>query len=195
MAMRYRGRSLSRLSRLSANRVFWRRRVIDAILSVLAEHRPDVTPGRAETIAQAIAAAEREFPEHPMLAATLLTALEQESNFSEAVQLGIVRGRAGEICMTQIHPVNGFWRGYVAKFEDLAGLSLEATTACFLTAAKTLSYSRAQCLRQNYRRNWAQAMWTRYHYGSRCWLSPHAHKRTIRMLHWNALLRKKNETP
>lgn len=167
--------------------------MIDSILLALAEQRPDVTPERAETIAHAISAAERAFPEHPMLAAALLTAIEQESNFSEAVQLGDVRGKAGEICMTQIHPVNGFWRGYVARFEDLAGLSIEATTACFLTAAKTLNYGRARCIRQHYRRNWAQAMWTHYHHGATCWLSPHAHKRTKRMHHWDALIKRKSE--
>jgi hypothetical protein len=157
------------------------------LLVLLQTHRPDIPPERAETLSLAVQAAVEEFPTHPALVGALLTAMEQEGNFQEDIQVGEVRGLAGEICLAQIHPVNGFWKGYVASFEDLAGLDLEATSNCLRTAAKTLSFGRNHCLKKRYRKNWAQAMWTSYHWGGKCWLSPHAYKRTARMWHWQGL--------
>ena len=160
----------------------------EVILAVLERERPEVPPERAAIMAEAASQATSLFPQHPMLTAAILTAVEREGGFREDVQAGERRGKAGEICLTQIHPVNGFWKNYVVEFDDLAGLSLEATTACFKTAAHTLYYGRNRCLKQRYRTNWAQAMWTYYHYGNQCWLSPHAHLRTRRMHHWHGLL-------
>lgn len=161
----------------------------EVILTVLERARPEVPPERAAVMSQAVSTASQLFPAHPMLPAAILTTIEQEGGFLEAVQSGEIRGKAGEVCLSQIHPKNGFWRGYVAEFDDLAGLDLEATTACFSVAAHTLDYGRRRCLAQRYRTNWAPAMWTYYHLGGQCWLSPHAHKRTARMYHWQGLLR------
>lgn len=114
--------------------------------------------------------------------AAILTAVHQESTAQRNVHDGTLRGKAGEVCLMQIHPRNRLWPRVAETLEHLVGTDLESTVRCLRAGALTLESSRGYCAKRNYKTNWRQAMWTQYHYGSKCWLSPHAQKRTREML-------------
>jgi len=117
-----------------------------------------------------------------VLLAALLTAATRESGFRQDIHSGELRGKAGEVCLVQIHPTNPAWKKVGAPtFDALGGVGLEATTYCLEAGALSLIQAANYCTARKYRRNWAQAMWTAYHYGGQCWLSPHAYGRTALM--------------
>lgn len=147
-----------------------------AILAALAAQRPTEyrdDPQRIATIAVAI----EESSESEFIRGALATAAIKESGLWRSVHTGERRGRAGEICLVQIHPVNIRWKRTTApSFEALAGTGLEATRWCFQTAAMHLAEGVRYCRKRRYIRNLVPAMWTFYHV-SKCWLSPHAFER------------------
>lgn len=104
------------------------------------------------------------------LLASLLMIVRKESNGSERVHSGEVRGPFREVCLTQIHPtVERFVVRLGYEYEGLTGTSLEATRACLHVAVRLLSTARSRCLRQQYRTYWAEAMASHYGTGSKCW--------------------------
>lgn len=158
-----------------------------AILAILATSAPkqfEENPERFAVIAVAAhTAVETVNPRwkrgDKLLLAAILTAAQQESGFQEEIQSGKKRGKAGEICMMQIHPSNSAWKDAGApSFSALGGIDLKSTTYCLTAGAISLTRSANYCTARNYRKNWIPAMWTSYHYGGRCWISPHAYTRT-----------------
>jgi len=115
------------------------------------------------------------------LAGAIATGVIRESGLWHDTHDGSRIGRAGEICLMQIHPTNPAWKLFTSSRKNLAGTDLESTRLCLLTGAESLTRSARHCLGKRYFKNWRQAMWTMYHYGSRCWLSPHAYPRTRTM--------------
>jgi hypothetical protein len=143
-------------------------------------------PERFAVIAMAAKAAQDELlpswhRDPRLLGAAIATGIRKESGGWESVHDGSLNGKAGEICLMQIHPTNTRWKHWAPSFEALAGVDLQATTWCLLTGGKSLISAASYCMARNYRRNWAPAMWTMYHYGDRCWLSPEAKARTALM--------------
>lgn len=158
-------------------------------IALFATELPDVyaaNPGRVARVAVGAERAEAKlrarFRRPNMLGPTLATIAIKESRLAESVHDGSRRGRAGEICLTQIHPVNTQWKPWAPAFESLAGTDVEATERCFLAAAQSLTFALSYCHKRRYYRNWAKAMFSAYHYGGKCWLSPHAGERTALML-------------
>jgi hypothetical protein len=160
----------------------------EAIFLVLQAVKPDVDEGRLMIMSLAAETALAPYPDEDYLRGAILTAIEHESGFMESVHSGELRGKAGEICLVQIHPTNGFWKQVATEFDELGGLDIESTTKCLTAGVLTLRHSRGYCRARRFYKNWAPAMWTKYHYGNRCWLSPHAYKRTRRMHFWIAKL-------
>ena len=161
-----------------------------AILALLADRAPQqyaAEPDRFAVIAVATeravkAALPRWHRPEKLLLAALLTAALRESGFRKDIHSGELRGKAGEICLVQIHPRNPVWRTVGApSFDALGGVDLQSTTYCLTAGALSLARAASYCGARHYRKNWAQAMWTLYHYGSKCWLSPHAYPRTATM--------------
>ena len=150
-----------------------------------AEYAKD--PPRFATIAVAgesvVAEYGQRFVKGPrMLGAAVATAIRKESAFWLDVHDGSRVGPSGEVCLVQIHPSNPHWQRVGAPLrEALAGTDYESTRWCLATGAVSLSSALSHCWAQRFWKNWAQAMWTQYHYGNRCWLSPHAYKRTAMM--------------
>jgi len=126
----------------------------------------------------------------PMLEAAIATAIDQESGLLETVHDGTLRGKAGEVCLMQVHPQNHTWQRLgIASFDALGGTDYQSTLNCVRTGTASLVFAAHHCYDQNYHRNWARAMWTQYHFGNRCWISPHAKKRAALMTriastHW-----------
>ena len=160
-----------------------------AFLTVLQLMFPTQDPSelaRYSTEAQALATAHAEFlPKWPRggteLAAAQLTIIRFESGNLLGVHDGSIRGPSGEVCLMQIHPTNGTWRKYSDSFEALAGVDLEATTACIRTGTASLVWAANRCIGQRYRKNWAPAMMSSYHLGGQCWASPERFKRAMAM--------------
>jgi hypothetical protein len=159
-------------------------------LAVFAHYLPtqyEKHPGRVVTTAvageRAVASvASKWHRSDTLLGAAIATAVINESGLAENIHTGDRRGGAGEICLVQIHPSNKLWRKVDApSFEALAGAGEQATTWCLATAGVTLAFGDAYCQRRRYYTNWMQAMWTMYHFGSKCWLSPHARPRSRMM--------------
>ena len=147
--------------------------VFAALLALLPMRAPDDFV-RYGTIAQAIAYA----TDDPVTRAALVVMVKKESNGDQRVHSGELRGRAGEVGLTQIHPVaERFVERMGYTLDGLTGHGIVETTAAMTVAARLLSGYRAKCWREHYRTNWAEAMFTAYHYGGRCWLSPHAKAR------------------
>jgi hypothetical protein len=114
-----------------------------------------------------------------LLGAALATAVIKESGTWESVHSGEKRGGAGEICLVQIHPTNRKWvKAGAPSFESLGGVGPQSTEWCILSGAHSLVDGSRFCSKRKYRTKWALAMWTMYHYGSRCWISPGAKGRT-----------------
>lgn len=111
------------------------------------------------------------------LSGSILTAIITESGARRDVHDGSRRSRTRDICIMQINPGNGHWKKFATSFEQLAGTSVEATKRCIMVGITTLSGGLRRCLRRNYKTNWAQAMWTMYGFGHKCWLWKHAYKR------------------
>jgi hypothetical protein len=152
-----------------------------AIFSTKAPGFYSKDPARFARIAVAAARAERKlikrFRHQRYLGAILATVALNESGLWPDTHEGTRRGKAGEICLTQIHPRNPKWRRWAPSFESLAGTDIASTELCFLAAGETLIGALGFCLHRHYYTNWAAAMFTNYHYGDRCWLSPHAYPR------------------
>lgn len=111
------------------------------------------------------------------LSGSVLTAIITESGARRDVHDGSKRSRTRDICIMQINQGNGHWKKHATSFEQLAGTSVEATKRCIMVGITTLSSGLRYCLNRNYKTNWAQAMWTIYGYGHKCWLWAHAYKR------------------
>lgn len=147
--------------------------IFTALLALLPMRSPEDF-ARYGTIAQAISYAS----DDPATRAALVVLVRKESNGDPRVHSGELRGRAGEVGLPQIHPVAERFvvrMGYT--LDGLTGHGIAETTAAMTVAARLLSGYRAKCWREHYRTNWAEAMFTAYHYGGRCWLSPHAKAR------------------
>lgn len=142
-------------------------------------------PQRIATIAVAAARAEKKligsFPHPKMLGPALATTILSESGLKSGIHAGTVRGKAGEICLGQIHPTNKIWERWAPSFESLGGAGIVWTEFCLLSVADTLASSLRYCAKRRYFTNWAPAMFTMYHYGGKCWLSPHGFPRARRM--------------
>lgn len=113
------------------------------------------------------------------LSAAIAAVVIEESGLDVAVHGGSKRGLAGEVCLMQIHPSNPQWQRHGApSFDALGGTDLQATTWCILAGGQSLLSSLNYCWRKRFWSNWAQAMFTSYHLGHSCWLSPGAYRRT-----------------
>ncbi len=139
---------------------------------------------RRDTITAATVAAVEATPQWRWskreLAASLAVIVRFESNADAWVHHGVIVGRAGEVCLTQIHPVvRPFVERLGFEWSDLTGSDLASTTACLRVAAALLSSHRAYCESRRYFKNWDQAMFARYHRGNGCWGSPHQKKRAL----------------
>ena len=158
-------------------------------MAVFAAMKPSVyekSPERVAVISVAAERAQEKLLPHwrrapELLGGSIATAAIKESGLMEDTHSGERRGRAKEICLVQIHPTNRIWKRWAPSFESLAGVDLLSTERCLLSGGQTLVLSLNYCHKRRFYTNWAQAMWTKYHYGNRCWLSPHAHGRTALM--------------
>jgi len=161
-----------------------------AVLLILAHLAPSqyaADPERMSVIAEATIAATNELAHEwrhapDELSRAILTAIRFESGLREDVHSGALLGKAGERCLMQIHPGNRVWKTVGApSFESLTGTDYESTRWCLLAGAKALVLADNYCAARQFRTNWKQAMWTAYHYGSKCWLSPQAFRRARTM--------------
>lgn len=160
------------------------------LLAAFATLQPRVYAANPERVALVAVAVEQQAIQSSskwrwgtqQLAAAIATAILKESSIWESVHSGEQRGKAGEICLMQIHPKNRVWeRIGIESFESMGGVDPRSTRNCIAAGTATLVYAANRCYSKNYHRNWAPAMWTQYHYGSKCWLSPHAHGRARMM--------------
>ena len=112
------------------------------------------------------------------LSAAIVTGIINESWGREDIHSGALRGKAGEVCLMQIHPTNAFWAELTGgDFDALGGTDYESTRLCLTAGARTLRWGARRCLAQHYRTYWREAMWSAYHLGGACWASPHRFKR------------------
>jgi hypothetical protein len=120
------------------------------------------------------------------LSAALVVVIAGESRLDEAVHRG-KRGMGGAVCPAQIDPGSkGLVRKMGMRFpDDLIGVGREATERCLRVAARLLAYGNSKCYNapNHFKQNWAQAMFTHYATGNKCWLSKKAWKRG-KQLHW-----------
>jgi len=121
------------------------------------------------------------------LMAAMVTIVDFESDMLLKVHDGSIRGKAGEICLAQIHRANGLWKRHAAKFEDLAGVTLGHTVQCFRTMADTLVHSLNLALKHRYLTYWREATFSAYHV-SKPWKSPERWKRARAMRAWELSL-------
>lgn len=156
-------------------------------LALFASERPNEFAKAPERLATAALAAEQAQAQQqgkwrhgaPQLSAAIATVVLEESGLAADVHSGAKRGKAGEVCLVQIHPKNPQWRFVGApSFESLAGTDLQATTWCLATGVHALVFAEGYCAARRYKRNWQKAMFTLYHLGGKCWVSPVANKRT-----------------
>ena len=71
----------------------------------------------------------------------LVAIARQESAFWRGVHEGRIRGPAGEACLMQVHPGNGY------DLEKLVGVDLDSTARCLHAGAEILSKAREYCAR------------------------------------------------
>lgn len=98
----------------------------------------------------------------------LATIARQESAFWRSVHEGRIRGRAGEWCLAQIHPVVLPVLGYDGP--DLVGTDLAATTRCFRVAAELLGRARRLCASEP--GHWFESAIAAYGSGQGCATDP-----------------------
>ena len=154
-------------------------------LVALAHEAPVVyaqDPNRIAVIAVAAERAQSEilpqWERHArLLGAGIIVAALSESRLDASVHAGSRRGLQGEICLTQIHPINASWRTYAPSFEALAGIDIESTSWCLATGARTLMSMDRRCHMNGYRSHWLASMWTAYQFGGRCRPSDEGRKR------------------
>jgi hypothetical protein len=154
-------------------------------LVALLQRLPTSDPTELEryaTMAQGYAIAEAELAvqwrgPRVELGAMMFTAMWFNGHGARDIHSGERLGAGGATCLTDIDPGNPLWKRFVPRLSELAGLTLEATANCFRVGGLSLVMGLNYCLKRKFRTNWREATWTSYHYGNRCWLSPHAHAR------------------
>lgn len=129
----------------------------------------------AEDVTAEVMAEKRWPSSEDELSAAIAAGIIEESGLLRTVHSGTLRGKAGEICIMQLHPKNTFWKEF--EFESLGGTDYASTRRCLLSGAHTLQWGARRCLARHYKTYWRQAMWSAYHLGGACWASPHRFKR------------------
>lgn len=157
-----------------------------AFLALFAHEEPAVyaaDPGRVARVAIAAEQAQQPYLElwpqsDRSLGASVSAAIILESHLAESIHDGSKRGRAGEVCLVQINPINAMWKRVASTFDSLAGTGVEATVRCLRAGIETMQFGVRWCLKRHYKTNWIRAMWTFYRWGDRCWQSGAATERT-----------------
>ena len=120
-----------------------------------------------------------------LAAAAMVTAAEEGWWFRSDVHSGRKLADHGQtICFMGIHLGNpkayGVSKPNRKAWRILGGLDPASTARCSWGGISSLARARRICLRQHYRTNWLQAMFTLYATGNRCWLWKGAHRRAGR---------------
>jgi hypothetical protein len=154
-------------------------------LTAFAHERPRQFRDAPERIAMVAIATEvaqadvmARWHHHPrMLGAVIIEAILAESGLDQDVHSGLRRGRAGEICLMQIAPVNIAWQPFSDSFDALAGVEFEPTSECIMAGVKTLLAADLRCTRKHPKGNWVRVLWTGYQYSAYCFGGKYAKER------------------